>query len=671
MPKKPLLPVLSLALLALAAPQSLPAQEEYEPESSSASMSLDTMVVTATRMLESKREVTANTTVVTAEQIRNSTAKSLDEVLVQQGFQVTNLGARKLLKIRGMGAGSMGNELESNVLVLLNGRRIGSDNVAVMGLDNIDRLEIIRGPSAVQFGSSAMGGVVNVITKRGVPGQTEAAVELGFGSYDLYKGLVSLSGGAGAFDFSGSVTNWGRGDYDVPGGHRWKHTGLDSSTSLNLDLGYTFLENQRLGLNFNLYDQNEAEFPSAGWSETGRPADPSYGDYLSYDYRNHNLALSYEGASDDERFSWLARYSFGKDENKSISYSAMYGDSYDRNELKNDALAAQVAYSGDVFSVAAGLDYIKYDYRTLELDSSQKNTAGYLSAKLRLLDERLILTAGGRYDHFKNEVAGRGSISDNNFAPSVGLAVLPNDWLKFRANYSEGFKMASPRQMVGFKGAWANYIANPDLEPEKSETFEVGMDLAWNFLEAGLTYFHTDWDDKILGLRVAGGDYQYQNVKAATIKGLELALSANIGQALGWEVDLRPYLNLTYLMTRDNKDRNIKSKILPDTPKYSLSYGLDIAALDYDFKANLNAVYSGEVVTTKGYDPFWNPIYAKHSGGTVVNMSLEKGLYSFDDCSKLSLKVDVNNLFDADNDAYYDYPGPGRNFYVGLRYEFK
>jgi Outer membrane receptor for ferrienterochelin and colicins len=680
MHKKHLLPALPLALAAILAPQALWAQDEYGPVPSGANMSLDTMVVTATRTAESMREVTTNTTVITAEQINNSTARSLDEILVQQGFQVMNDGATKRLRIRGMGQNQMSNELESNVLVLLNGRRLGANNVAIMGLDNIERVEIIRGPSAVQFGSSAMGGVVNVITKRGVPGETEIGVEAGIGSYDLYKGILSLSGGVGGFDFSGSVTNWSRDNYDVSGGHEWKYTSIDSSTSMNLDLGYNFFEKHRLGLNLNYYDQNDSQFPGSGWANTGRPSSPSYGDYGNYDFSNYNLAFLYEGATDDDRFNWFARYSFGKDEIKRVNHSVSWGDSYGREEMDNKSAAAQIAYSEDIFSVALGLDYIKYDYTTLEIDSSQNNMAGYLSAKLRLLDEMLIISAGGRYDHFKNEVAGLGSSSDDNFAPSIGLAVLPNDWLKLRANYSEGFKIASPRQTVGYRGAWGSWIPNHNLDPETSKTFEIGADVSCEYLDASLTYFHTNWDNKIVSLGTGvPNQYQYQNLKGATIEGLELAFGVNIGQAFDWEVDLRPYINLTYLMTRENKDRTggggsvqaVRSNTLPNTPEYTISYGLNFAYPVYDFKANINAVYSGETLTQdwRTLSPT-NGRYIKHSGGTVVDLHLEKSLITFDNCSKLSLKVDVKNLFDSDNDAYLDYPGPGRNFYVGLRYDY-
>lgn len=693
MPKKSLSPVLTLAFAALAAPCALSAQEADEANPN-ANQTLDTMVVTATRTEEAMREVTVNTTVITAEKIRKSTATTMDQLLSREGFYVINQGTQKTLQIRGMGQSSMSNELESNVLVLLNGRRIGANNVALMGLDNIDRVEIIRGPSAVQFGSSAMGGVVNIITKRGIPGQTEAAAEFGLGSYGLYKGIMSLSGGVDAFDFSGSVTQWGRDDYDVSGGDQWKHTRLDSSTSMNLDMGYTLREKHRLGLNFNYYNLNDTQSPGDGWRNSGRPGGFAYGDYNNYDLKNYNLAFLYEGAARDDRFTWFARYSFGKDENEGIYKSADHSYMTSTNDyVDNKAFAAQGAFNGEMFSLAAGLDYIKYDvdkksyhtYGTLpDLNSTQKNTAGYLSAKLRLFDEALIISTGGRFDHFKNEVRGQGSKSDNNFAPSIGLAVLPADWLKFRGNYSEGFKVGSPRQMIGYNSGQYTWIGNSNLNPEKSKTFEFGVDAAWNFLDAGLTYFHTNWDDKIVSSGLGPNVFQYQNVKAATIAGLELALGANLGQAFDLDFDLRPYLNLTYLGTRKNKDRRgpdystsvqyIGSGTLLLTPKYMVAYGLDFASPDHDFKANINAVYSGQILTADWNNIVdWNlykPAHIKHSGGTVVDLSLSKGLIDFDDRSKLSLKADINNIFDDDNDNYFDYPGPGRNFYLGLRYEF-
>ena len=98
---------------------------------------------------------------------------------------------------------SYGNDLEGYVLILLNGRRAGTGNAAKIMTKNIERIEILRGPASVQYGSAAMGGVVNVITKQGKDKPT-AFVEGVLGSFEHEEGSIGFSGQVNGFDFSGS-----------------------------------------------------------------------------------------------------------------------------------------------------------------------------------------------------------------------------------------------------------------------------------------------------------------------------------------------------------------------------------------------------------------------------------------------------------------------------------
>lgn len=632
------------------------------------------VVVTASRVQESKREVPVNVTVLTAQTIRNSTANTMAQLLSQQGFVVLNQGTSKILKMRGMGQRSMQTEMTSEVLVLLNGRRIGANNVGLMGLDNIERIEIIRGPSAVQYGPSAMGGVVNVITRRGTE-DVKAGVEIGGGSFGLFKQAANFSGAKNGLDFSAGLTHMSRDDYRISNNHKWKNTSYDSLLNTNIDLGYTFVERHRFGLNFNYYGQDEARSPGSGWSGTG--AIGNNADYNDIDLYNRNLAFSYEGATEDKRFNWMGRYSFGQDRSDANYISATWGDSDADNKLDNEIFTGQVGYEGDMVSLSVGFDRITYDYDQkgtwTNNKSDYRDTGVYASGKLRLLDDRLIFSAGGRFDWYKitSESMTR-NMTDEHFSPSVGVAVLPLDWLKLRVNYSEGFKMPSPDQLGG-DGYY--YEPNYGLSPEKSKTYEAGVDVAWRFVDANLTYFHSEWDDKIVALSTGPGTYRYQNLDGATIAGLEAGLSADIGEAFEQEFELRPYVNLTYLTTRKNKDDStaalIGNRKLPDTPETTISYGLTFSHPGIGLTTTLNASYFSKTITQD-----WRTNsatyggYITHDGGTVVDWSLEQRIVDFNEYGTLKIRAEINNLFDDDNDRYLDYPEPGRNYYVGLRYDF-
>ena len=672
--------LVTLGAAVLLSPPALWAQEE----DSGASINLATVVVTASRTAESLRELPVNATIINEEQIRRSTAKSMDQLLVQQGFQVANQGTQKVLKIRGIGQSSMGTEMQSNVLVLLNGRRIGGSNVGAMGLANVERIEIIRGPSAVQYGSSAMGGVVNIITKRGEEG-FRATAEAGFGSFGMNKQELSFSGGTGTLDFSAAITRQTSDDIEVKGGHKWRPTAYDRQLNGNFDLGFSFLEKHRIGLNYNAYELNDAKSANnetaycGGWSCTGAVGYYDSDDYNLYDYRNTSLTFSYEGAAEDDRFNWSFTFSKGQDEKTSLIQRPTYlsTDSY---TLDNSSLTVQAGYSGELLSLSGGFDYLEYDVDgDNEAKALYKDYAGFLSGKMRLMDDKLIFSAGARYDSFKlnGEEADR-DYSETNLAPSVGVAFLPVEWLKLRANYSEGFRLAAPKEIFG-SGAW--YLPNFNLDPEKSKTYEIGADVTWEFFQASLTYFQSEFKNKIAAKSTDPSDWnakwQYVNFKAVDLDGLEFSTSLNLGQAFGWDFDLTPYANLTYMLTRKNKDAEFVrteqdgNSTFTNVPKLNVAYGVNFNHPGWELAAGLNAVYYGKSVTKDGRlnSPTQNKFIATDDG-TVVNLSLDKKIFDFNDQNSVSLRFEANNIFDEKNEAHLDYPGPGRNFYAGLRYSF-
>ena len=688
-------------LLAAGAPLApMPAQAEQAEQTAT----LDTVVVTADRIQSSLKEVPSNVTVLTQKDIQSSTAANVSQLLADQGFQVINSGTTQSLYIRGMGQSQLGQEWDSKVLILLNGRRIGANNAALMDInrDAIDRIEIIRGPAAVQYGSSALGGVVNIITKRGEEGMHGAA-EVGFGSFGMNKQSLAVRGANGVIDAALSLSQQGRGAYDVSGGDTWAHTNLGSSVASNFDLGYTFLKNQRVGLNVNLYKQNDAEFPGDGFSVTGpsalaRGIAYSAPYYNHYDLRNDNVAFQYEGADVDKLFTWSARYSFGRDESDAtydVTDSAGWGTSHAKTDLDNRSLTAQGTYNGKALTLSVGIDYLKYslDETGYSDAGDSEDNAVFFTGRYRLLDEKLIISAGGRFDHYKMNTAkdpssgDSTSSSDDNFAPSVGVVVAPQSWLKLRANYAEGFRMPSPSEYLGgdpqyFYGPYGNYLPNPDLQPEKSKTYEVGADVKVGILTSSLTYFHTDWDDKIMSLPIDPSDryslYKYMNLSSATISGIEWMTSLEWRPQEVKGLAIRPRLNLTWLTQRENGDASVIAQTggnttLPNTPQYSFSYGADFAYDPWGFNVGVTAVTSTNILTS---DTRWatSSTYGKYieaGSGTVVNMSLDKRLYAFaDNHGKISLRLQVNNIFDTNNETYLDMPGPGRNYYAGLRYEF-
>ena len=671
----------SLLLTVGASFTSAPNEARAQTEQTGQMATLDTVVVTADRIQSSMNEVSSNVTVLSQKNIQSSTAANVSELLADQGFQVINQGSQQVVAIRGMRQPSIGQEWSSQVLILINGRRIGANNAALIDInrDAVDRIEIIRGPSAVQYGSSALGGVVNIIVKRGEEG-VQGAAEAGFGSFGLNKQSLAVRGAGGGFDIALSLSQQGRGAYDVSGGDTWAHTNLGSSVAGNFDLGYTFLKNQRVGLNVNLYNQNDAESPDSGFSGSGPNAIGYNNTYNRYDLRNTNVAFEYEGADVDKLFTWSARYSFGRDESDYDPTHSTWGGTPSETDLDNQSLTAQGTYNGKALTIGVGIDYLKYSMEETGISDAgdSEDNAVFFTGRYRLFDEKLILSAGGRFDHYKTSMASDNT-SEDNFAPSVGVVVAPQGWLKLRANYAEGFRMPAPIEYLGDPMYASFYAPNMDLKPEKSKTYELGTDVAVGIVTSSLTYFHSDFDDKIASLMdPATYLYRYINLRAATIAGLEWAASLEWRPQEMNGLVIRPRLSLTWLTQRENGDETTVAQYhndtLPNTPEYSFSYGADFAYDPWGFNVGVTAVTSSNILTLDYRGDYMSPHYGNpiEAGcGTVVNTSLDKRLYAFaDGHGTISLRLQVNNIFDSNNETYLDYPGPGRNFYAGLRYEF-
>ncbi|MBW2648890.1 MAG: TonB-dependent receptor, partial [Deltaproteobacteria bacterium] len=133
------------------------------------SVTMEEVVVTAGRVKEKKKEITTNATIIDEEEIKNSSATDLGDLLAEKGIGHIHKypGISTSVGIRGFRTDATGVDLAGKVLILLNGRRAGTGNAAKIMTKNVERVEIIRGPASVQYGSAAMGGVVNVITKQG------------------------------------------------------------------------------------------------------------------------------------------------------------------------------------------------------------------------------------------------------------------------------------------------------------------------------------------------------------------------------------------------------------------------------------------------------------------------------------------------------------------------
>ncbi len=199
-------PARFLALIVMVAGVNGTAQgeEEVGPAAVSAGP-LEEMVVTATRYPKGLDSIPANVSVITAEEIENSVARNIPDLLrVEAGLHVADIAGNRAtytVDIRGFGETAA-----LNTLVLVDGRRINAADLSgtdwtTMPLDRVDRIEIIRGArSSVIYGDNASGGVINILTRQGQ--DFEAGVELGVGSYQGRDASAYIRGSEGRLNYA-------------------------------------------------------------------------------------------------------------------------------------------------------------------------------------------------------------------------------------------------------------------------------------------------------------------------------------------------------------------------------------------------------------------------------------------------------------------------------------
>lgn len=632
-------------------------------------LTLDEIVVTASRVEEKAKEVTANVTVIDEEEIKASSAHTLGEILAEKAVgHIQNYpGALTAVGIRGFRTETHGNDLMGHVLILINGRRAATGNAAkLMIRNNVERIEIIRGPASVQYGSAAMGGVVNIITKRGV--DNSAFLEGGLGSWEYDAEAMGLSANTKGVDFYGTYEHRSMDDYDTASGDQYENTGFSRQENVYVNLGYEFLPGHRIGVIYNDYD-------GEGIGDPGYLAKNDLDDYKDAD--NESLDFMYEGRTPGGTFSWMARYFDGEDEDTWFDRMSSDPDGWDDGiptltKTEQEGAQAQLAFDTDHVGLVAGFNWDNYEIdATYDPKKSEyDNTAGYLLGKLRFLDERLIFTGGFRidwYDVEMKEPRGRNE-DDQEITPRLGVAFLLTDYLKLRANYGEGFRMPAANELAYDYTSYVHYLGNPDLDPEKSETWEVGFDLSRRSFNASMTLFWTDFKDKIQSVSRPGGIMTWENTGGADIDGLEGEISWDIGGFFPWGYEIRPYANFTYLFKYEDDETG---KDLLYTEEANVSYGLRVSNRK-DFTAALNLAYTGK----KDVDdwlgagpPTWVAPVVEEGGFTVANLTMSKKILDFDRFGGLTLRGEINNLFDKDYEYVKNYPMPGRSFFLGLRYD--
>lgn len=461
----------------------------------------DNLIVYGVRLAQPQTEVGSSVSIITAEDIDALGFDfAVDAIAAAPGVTVNQngtFGGTANVRIRGADT--------EQTLILIDGVVVndptspgGGFNIARLDPGNIERIEILKGPQSTLWGTDAIGGVVNIITKRPADG-FNGSVFTEYGSFNSLRAGAAITGANGTGDFRLALSGFST-DGISKADERNGNTEDDSfdSTTVAARGGLNLPAEIRLDATLLLTD-GESEFDSFSFGAEGNVADSddlSETDELSaslsatiplLDGRLENLLMA--GYTDVERENFRdGTQSFFSEGDRSVFRYQGTLSIDDRNRLAFGAEREDSEANGDETSID-GL-FALYEFQPVDT---------------------LTLTGGLRSDdheRFGSETTAR-----------VAAAFNPNDRLTVNASWGEGFKAPTIFQTTFFCcGATA---ANADLKPETSEAFDVGFTYRTADArgEVGLTYFDQDTENMIAFSFTLGG---YENIARTESSGVEL-----------------------------------------------------------------------------------------------------------------------------------------------------
>lgn len=520
------------------------------------------VVVTATRTQEEVKAVPQTVEVITKEDIEQLGATDVYSALrLATNVDVTSAGmAGHNVMIRGMST--------NHTLILIDGKRFAGEdtsatqNVYALGrlsLSNIERIEIVRGSASAQYGSDALGGVINIITKKSKEPSVMVGFSIGSESINNYYHIDFGKQGnfSSTFDmrFSDVRKNMQAGDE----GSNYYGPIQDFNFAGTWDLG----KDKEIDLTLGYYNEHTKADYTDKYTSTG-VLQTSKDKKEWYDYRRYDYSLGYSGKTDNSDYMIRTFYSRLDKENNLYNYrnnfpgpmenilGSMYpkydwdkstytlwgiegkntvqlndnhlltfGGEYRQNKVEGTRLSDGGDNVHQVSQLGNGIVSNKY-YSDKEINT----WAGYIQDEWQVNDKLLVIPSV-RYDHdssFGGEVT-----------PKIGATYFISDNSRIKANWGKGFKAPTISELYmamhrAMGGQTVNVYGNPDLKLEKSTSWDISFEAEKDNNFGKLTYFNNDVKNLITTKQIGSSyyDQSYVNVDEAEIDGVEMEIGRNL-----------------------------------------------------------------------------------------------------------------------------------------------
>lgn len=661
--------------ICLDAPSILGAEGKDKKDTSSKKERLPEVVVTASRVEMPTSEVSASVTVIKSEDLKALGAMPVSEALRKkvEGVDAPRIAGfvnpDQWISLRGMSWS------QSRTAILLDGVPLNNPNSGVVKSDSIsatslDRVEVVRGPFSSLYGSNAMGGVINLITRKptkpfGVEFSSAA------GEWETFSESLSLETKRGRLGFLTDVSYLTSGGYNTAPKHLRTPFDKDRDTERQRYMGKLFFDvtensSVSLGLRYSHWDYG-----------LGRK-------FFFMSGENLSPTLNFERKG--ERIGILATlYAVNEKEKITLDTSPFTFKNIVTN-IDNEWYGGNLTLSASLTSwnrIVGGVetklgrvksvDDFKRRARRRQGDGSQDLYGVYLEDQLRLAEGRLVFSLGGRHEWVTN-YDGLSLDTDisasplkpkskiwSNFSPRGGVVFQATDNTLLRASIGQGFRAPTLFELYKTVRTSRTSIseANPQLDPETSTTYEIGAE-HWFLpsLMGKVSLYYTEMDDFIFSVTTGkvGSDTisQRQNAGKVVIKGAEPVLKYDINN--NWAL----FGSFTYNESKFQdvpSNRALEGNFLPYTPWQKWNLGAS-----YKNPAVIDADVTGHFISRQyGNDLNTQPV----PNHFVADLNLSRQVNKH---AGLFLKVE--NLLDKHYQSIDDFNAPGFFVMGGINLKF-
>ena len=603
--------------------------------------------VTATRTPISKNNVIADITTISSEEIERAGSSSLPELLQRQpGVEISNLGGPGKVSTIGIRGTS-----STHTVILVDGIRLGAATTGFSAIEHIplsqiEKIEILRGPASSLYGQDAIGGVIQIFTKKGIDG-FKPYIGIGYGSYNTSNFQSGVRAGnnqttysinfstINSDGFSAFVSNPANAansiNLDKDG---YKNYSLSSSLSHKINQDYEIDLQYFLSKGKNQFDNRFANFS------------PSFHGNYRNEIKLETYAANIKGQINKI---WQSSIKLSQSTDKYLDLQKYNGSQDDPNlndlyKTTQDQLSWQNNIALEKGSINFIYDFLKQNIKTTDLYEKMQRTNHGFMAGYSLLENNHNFQANLRKDF--------SSAYDDAVTGNVGYAYAFNSNWTLASSYGTAFVSPSFNYLYSLADTYA--LGNPNLRPEKSKNIEGSIRYKDDSGSLSLTIFQNKIDDFIIysnSTFITGSRNTTQNLNKAEIQGLTISGDQFLGH---------------FQIKGSVTSQSAKNE---DTDLYLPRRAKTFGNINLNYYIGYWNVGIEESFSDKRFDDKANMV--ELSGYALTNILAD---YKIND--KLKLNVRLNNIFDkdyslaAEGSSGFKYQTPGRSLFANLRYDF-